>query len=215
MVEAESPGASGPKSAASASEKSPVEMPFIAVEVPAKDPVEGVLLRGGITLKGTVRDRKTGRGLAKCWIYAFSLEERPKRLVDIRASQSGEFEVSGLSKPMIIIFRPMFAMVGNERVKYATGFLWLDGDRDEELDIRLPLSNLPKPVTLDIQAQANARVSAYAWAGNCWIRVASAKADESGHVTLEAYDAPRYKVVVGKKETEVEREGDRVVITID
>ncbi len=28
MVEAESPGASGPNSAASASEKSPVEMPF-------------------------------------------------------------------------------------------------------------------------------------------------------------------------------------------
>ncbi len=28
MVDAESPGASGPKSAASASQKSPVEMPF-------------------------------------------------------------------------------------------------------------------------------------------------------------------------------------------
>ncbi len=116
---------------------------------------------------------------------------------------------------MIIIFRPMFAMVGNERVKYATGFLWLDGDRDEELDIRLPLSNLPKPVTLDIQAQANARVSAYAWAGSCWISVGSAKADESGHIALEAYDAPRYKVVVGNKGIEVERKGDRVVINVN
>ena len=116
---------------------------------------------------------------------------------------------------MMILFRPMIAFVGTTRVEYATGFLWLDGDRDEKLDIRLPLSKPPKPVKLDIRTEANARVSAYAWAGSCWIRVGSAKADESGHVTLEACDAPRYRVVVGKKKTEVERKGDRVVINVE
>ena len=188
----------------------------VAVAVPAKGAVESVLPRGGVTFKGAVRDATTGRGLSKCWIWAYSRDHPPKRLVDTRAGQNGEFEISGLSQPVMLMFRPMFpGRADGASVEYAMGFLWLDGDRDRELDVRLPPSDLPKPVTLEITAGAKTRLRAYAWAGTCWVMAGAATSDEVGRATLKAYAAPRYKVVAGKKEVEVSRDGDRVVIAVD